>query len=535
MGILSGVRATDTSVLNTLRDPRFWEPYLGAVHTQSGISVSPSRALSLSTYFTCVTGISADIAKLPMCIKRILPDGRMEMDLENANRTVLIHRPNFLMTGRTFWEVMMSHALTWGNAYAQIRRDMNDNIVDFILQHPSLVDIRDTDTGGIIYHVRPIRGNPIDLMPQEVFHLKGPSDDGIKGLSVCQLASQSIGLALAAEKFGASLFGNGQVPRIAVTLPTVFNEEKAAEFRREWAARHQDPEHWLSPALLQPGMDIKSLSIPPEDAQMLETRAFSVKEICRWFHYPVEKCGDKSDSPYNTSESANKSYVDDALTPWTTRINAETQSKVFNAFDTCLAWNFRELLRGDSEKRAEYYSKLQGPAGLTANEIRDDEGWPHIGKEGDFNYVGGNMAVVTKDGPKYPQKSLDNRSGADPSPEKEDSGGTDKASLATAFAPLVSEVFGRAWTRITKDCMGGKNHDDVRAAQTERIGKALTPILSAIATITKSEPLNISRITRDVLEKTAFPTEQTEAAFKESQSAFVLSATQITMKEALHE
>ena len=47
------------------------------------------------------------------------------------------------------------------------------------------------------------------LLPSEIYHLHGFGDDGLQGYSVVSLASQAIGLGLAAESFGSSLFGNG--------------------------------------------------------------------------------------------------------------------------------------------------------------------------------------------------------------------------------------------------------------------------------------------------------------------------------------
>jgi len=75
MSILSGIRASDSKIVPNLTNPRFWSDYGMSAHTQAGIDVSPARALGLSTYYRCITGIAGDIAKLPIEIKTFNPDG----------------------------------------------------------------------------------------------------------------------------------------------------------------------------------------------------------------------------------------------------------------------------------------------------------------------------------------------------------------------------------------------------------------------------------------------------------------------------
>jgi phage portal protein BeeE len=54
-----------------------------------------------------------------------------------------------------------------------------------------------------------------------ILHLRGPSLDGIIGLSPIAYHRETIGLGIAAEKYGAAFFGNSAQPRGAVKLPGV--------------------------------------------------------------------------------------------------------------------------------------------------------------------------------------------------------------------------------------------------------------------------------------------------------------------------
>lgn len=50
--------------------------------------------------------------------------------------------------------------------------------------------------------------------PDQVFHVKGLSFDGVKGISPIAQAREAIGLSLATEEYGAKFFGNGARPAV---------------------------------------------------------------------------------------------------------------------------------------------------------------------------------------------------------------------------------------------------------------------------------------------------------------------------------
>ena len=78
------------------------------------------------------------------------------------------------------------------------------------------------------------------LTPNEVFHIPGMGYDGVCGVSPVRAAAQAIGLALAAERSAAKLFGSGNMlsgvlqteQRLTEPQATALQEPLAGQVRR---------------------------------------------------------------------------------------------------------------------------------------------------------------------------------------------------------------------------------------------------------------------------------------------------------------
>ena len=130
--------------------------------------------------------------------------------------------------------------------------------------------------------------------------------------------------------------------------------------------------------LLQEGMKIEKIGIPPEDAQFLQSREFQIPEIARWFNLPVHKLKDMTRSTNNNIENESISYVTDSLLPVAIAIEQNldlqlltyTQKYVNQQF---FRHNFDALLRGNSKDRAAYYKIMTGIGAMTINDVREKE------------------------------------------------------------------------------------------------------------------------------------------------------------------
>jgi HK97 family phage portal protein len=143
--------------------------------------------------------------------------------------------------------------------------------------------------------------------------------------------------------------------------------------------------------LLEGGIDAKALGINPDDAQLLESRSFSVEEICRWFRVPPFMVGhsEKSTSWGSGIEQQMIAFLTFTLRPWLVRIEQAIAKDLQTPADRLRfypKYAVEGLLRADSTARAAFYTAMVNNGVLTRDEVRELE---------DREPMGGNAAVLT--------------------------------------------------------------------------------------------------------------------------------------------
>jgi HK97 family phage portal protein len=372
--------------------------------TVSGENISPARALTISTYFACVRNISEDVGKMPFELYKLQSNGGRKRALGHIARKLLRYRANKEMTARTFRELLTGWAVSWGNGYAEIERDRVGNPVALWPIHPSRMIVRRID-GEIVYDVvSSDNGSPVGavrLAPRDVLHIRGFGDDPLCGLSVARLAVESLGLSMAAETFGASFFGNGANYGTVLEHPGKLSPDARVNLRTSWknaygggAARGNDV------ALLEEGVKATKVTIPPEDAQFLETRTFQVHETCRWFRMPVHKVQQMDRATFTNIEQQALEYIGDCLMSWTGRWEGEAEFKLVDERDAESYQAEHEasaLIRGDMAARSNYSRTMISTGVLSPNEARGLEGLPPSEEEGTDNlFLQGAMQTIER-------------------------------------------------------------------------------------------------------------------------------------------
>jgi HK97 family phage portal protein len=327
-------------------------------------------------------------------------DSREVLETHPANW--LLHTqsaPN--MTAFAWREAMVACALTFGDCYAEIERDMANRPLWLHLLHPvNVQEARDED-GRFVYRVRNTDGTSSDVQPDDMFHIHGLGRDGMTGYNLINMATQSIGLALAMEEFGAAFFGNGASPSgvFEVEPGVSYSPEQMKEFREELGRIYVGSKNARRPLLTPKGMKWKQTSIAPEDGQFNESRQQQVEEIARWFGVPLHKIGHLLRSTNNNIEHQSIEFVTDCLVPWITRLEQEANVKLIGSAARGRVYtkiNVGGLLRGDTAARYAAYASGRQWGFLSVNDIRRLEDMNPIGAEGDIYLSPANMLPADK-------------------------------------------------------------------------------------------------------------------------------------------
>jgi HK97 family phage portal protein len=360
----------------------------------SGVDVNDESAFKYSAFFACMRIISETIAYLPW---RVIVQGtKTTLGTDSKLDDIIYRRPNSEINSFIFKEILLQHLLGWGNAYCEIERSRAGDIVNLWPIDPSLVNA-DRDSNGRLYYDVMTQNGPNQAMnPKDIFALCGPSRDGIVGYSVIQQAKETISMGLAAEAFGAAFFGNGAIPYTIITNDggAKLSPEGVKNMLNTFNRKNKGAKNAMKTEYLDAGLKIDTLGIPPQDAQYLESRAFQIKEICRWFRVPPHKLADLERSTHTNIEAQNIEFVTDAVIPWVSRLEKQADYSLVRYPDKFYTkMNVLGLLRGDSKARSEYYHTLANLGVLSIDEIREKEDMDSIGDDGDLRLVPMNMTT----------------------------------------------------------------------------------------------------------------------------------------------
>ena len=363
----------------------------------SGIHVSQHTALGLAAVWACVRVISESLAMLPIDVVQ-KSVGRREV-LDNDLRAWLLNAtPDGEITAFTFREHLAAHALLWGNAYAEIRRDMSERPAALSLITPDRVRPRRDDAGALYYEVHNGEGRTELIAARDMLHVRGLGWDGVEGYSVVSQAAQSLGLTKAMETFGAGFFGNGTHPAGVLTTEAKLTEEQIRQMREQWEATHQGAARSNKTAILGGGLKWESITMPLEDAQFLEGRRFQVLEVARWFRVPPHLLAELDRATHTNIEQEQLAFVTHCLMPWAVRIESEINIKLFGRNQQgrqMVKHNFGALLRGDLKSRYEAYQIARQNGWMNADEIRAlEDRNPLPGGEGEQYIVPANAALM---------------------------------------------------------------------------------------------------------------------------------------------
>lgn len=353
--------------------------------TYSGKTVTGSTALQLSTVFACVRLISQSIASLPcgLFIRDAYGDPIAAPDRELYS---LLHdRPNANMSAFSYWQSVVARILLWGNAYDLKTYRGSGASRKLIAIEPLLsemMSLKLNDDGSITYIYTNEKGKRVEYSEDVIAHYKGFGMSGRVGLSVLSFARQSFGNALALEETAGRLYSNGMRPGGALTLPNVLKKEQRDEVRKSIADQVGGVAKSGGTIILEGGMKYEALSMPPEDAQMMESKSFSVEEICRWFGVPPVLIGHNNVTAWGSGiEQINLGFLTYTMQPIIENIEQEINRSIVPVVqrgEVFAEFNVSGFLRADSAGRAALYGSMSQNGIMTRAEIRRRENLPYM-------------------------------------------------------------------------------------------------------------------------------------------------------------
>lgn len=416
-------RASPENPSTSLGNPAQWlVQWLGGGLTDSGIAVNEVSAMQSAAVYSCIRIISETIAALPVHVMERTADGSTKVSSGLQHRLLTVE-PNPTMSSATFREILTGHLAGWGNGYAELIRNGRGEVMEMWPRTPDRVEPRISKAGDLYYAVTDPDGSVRGVIAADMLHIPLFGHDGLKGYSPIQQSRNAIALSLASEKFGSSFYKNGAVPGTILTSEKPLSAVAVKNLVDSFNATHQGVGQNNKTMVLEGGVDIKTLGIPPADAQHLENRRFQLEEIARVFRVPLSFLQSSVGNTFASSEAQDLHFTKYCITPYVTRWEQELNRKVFSGQAGSryfVKFNLNGLMRGVYKDRIDGLTRGIQSGLYTPNEARGLEDLPPI-SGGDSLFLQQNMAGVQAIADGTAGNAVKNAAGsdADPAPATE--------------------------------------------------------------------------------------------------------------------
>lgn len=369
----------------------FWYGTPGR-RTLAGVEVNEQIAMTYSACWAATRLLAGTAACLPFSLYQRLPDGSQRTCEDDPLHAIVHDTPNPEMSSTLWRAAKFAQQVNYGNCFSEIERNGLGQVCHLWPIHASRVRLMTNDADCLYYEVRNNDGAVTPLPYSDMLHPPSMmTDDGRWGKGVIRNARETIGHALATEKYGAGWFGSGGKPTAVLKHPTQMDAEARANLRREWNEIYGGPDNPNKVAVLWEGVTYESIATSPEDSQFIASRQHNIEEVARWYGVPPHLIGHLLRSTNNNIEAQGIEYVKYSLMPWLKIWEQECGRKLLTKHQREAGYYFEfnvdALERGDLASRTAALVQQFFNGALTLNQWAKIENRPPIGPLGDLHFV----------------------------------------------------------------------------------------------------------------------------------------------------
>ena len=337
----------DTSLDSTLSG---WTTIITDLNTKSETATS-QNALSFASVYASLQAVADDMAAMPLQAFKS-NDNKRERVRDHAVDYVLTKRANRNMTPFTWKKLVLTDLLTYGNHYSLIAFGSDGQVQELIPLNASVTDVfQDSNTGKLFYRTT-YNNETVDFLDYEIFHVKGMSKDGIKGLSPIFTLKDNIEANASADKLNHSLVSSGGVPKGIIKIAGAVNEDAKEKVKVEWKKVNSGN----AIGVLDNGMDYQALGSSFQEMEWLSGQKFNLEMISAVFKVPLHRINQLDRSTFNNIEHQSLEYYKNTLLPLARMFEEEINFKLFSDRELrqgyYVKFNFDAILRPDAITKA---------------------------------------------------------------------------------------------------------------------------------------------------------------------------------------
>ncbi len=383
--------------------------------------LTEQTAQTVAAINACVAVISGAIAVLPMNTFRRMPGGARQQNYDDPMWWMLNEEFHPRWSASAAWTFLARSRLLHGDAFAIIERGAMGQIRSLKPVHPRRVEVYETPEDRLVYAVYPVnaaRGMMVEVYDQDdMLHVPGDGFDGIRTPSPLRYSLRVAGAgAMATQEYASRFFANGARPDFVIQAragAAPLTPDQFVTLKQQIDEAHAGYNRAHRPMLLEGGLEFQSITMPFEDAQLLETRQFQVEEIARIFGVPPFMIGhnEKTTSWGSGVEAMGTGFVRYTLRTHLHAFTNEINRKFFRQVTKFAEFDTTELERADTETLFNAFSVAIGgqgkPGFMTESEIRRKLNLPEL-EGGDQIERGITVGTEQPEAPPAPADAVEN-------------------------------------------------------------------------------------------------------------------------------
>ena len=408
MGILFGNQRKEfrsESYSGWIDDERFWSD-VSSSQSEAGAAVTAQTTKNFLAAFACISLRARTIASLRAYIGRYVGSNRFEDVPDHHLNALLDGQVNPDTNEFNFFESLVNNLDLHGNFYAIKQRTVKTGELKYLWQIPNpntvqvkrskngliLDDYSYAKPGTIIYIVQDGEGRQKKYSSKQILHVANMSDGAIVGTSQISIYRESVGIALAQQKFVGKFYDGGTFPSGLLSIDGRISDNRenfTKAMQQQWSELGKN----RKVAVLEEGMKYTPLNMSMADAEMVASREYQAKEICGWFGVPPHMVGLPVSTSYNSLEQENTGFKTRCIFPLGERIAKAMTNSLLSAEERKsglrVLFNYDTLLRADIKSRGTYWRKML-ETGVSPNTIMARENLPPV-DGGDQSFVPANL------------------------------------------------------------------------------------------------------------------------------------------------
>jgi HK97 family phage portal protein len=345
---------------------------VGGIVTASGAKVGETTALTDSAVSACVTLLADMLGMLPCKLHRKTADGG-EVVTDHPAADIVSISPDGQRTPFEHRRLVQVGVGLGGNGYSRVvRYGGSINAVNWM--RPCDVTPQMLADGSIVYR---ISGDSTPRLRNEVLHVQALSTDGVRGLSPVSIMREDIGLALTQREMAGKMYSNGVRSSGALYVPTATKPDDVKKSKESWQEANAGSANAFKTPVLFGGVEWKEIQgMTLRDAEFLESRAFSVEVVARYYRIPLFllQSTEKSTTWGSGLEQMMQAFLSISLNPWLVNweqalgITLLTTQEIRDGY--YFKFNRRALLQVALEAQAKFLREMRDIAVYSVNDCR---------------------------------------------------------------------------------------------------------------------------------------------------------------------